>query len=303
MFRFWRSFPFMVAAGLITGLATGGFPETTSKDLQQIALILAMAFSLTEISFRGITLRAELRAIGFALAMSYGLLGGLVILFGVLSPDPGIRSGWILMASVPPAVAVVPVTSFLKGDVRRALISDAVLYCFGLVTVPGLCLLLLSQTAPVGDLVVQTVLLIGLPIIVSRPLRRWPSIRQVRSTAVSLSFFVLVLAIAGSTRDALLGRPDLIAGLLILAFVRTFGLGLLVFLLTRLLSVSRDGRIAATTFAGFKNLGLTVVLAFSFFGVLASLPAIASLILETLWMITLPFLFRVPPGGVDEIPE
>ena len=57
------------------------------------------------------------------------------------------------------------------------------------------------------------------------------------------------------------------------------------------------------TFAGFKNLGLTVVLAFSVFGVSASLPAIISLIFETVWMILLPFLFRVPAKGVTEIPE
>ncbi len=293
----------MVAAGLAVGLATGGFPGAYSKSVQQAALILAMAFSLTEISFQGISPKEEFRGVVLSLAMSYIALGGLVILFGLSSPQPEIRSGWILMAAVPPAVAVVPITSLLKGDVRRALISDAVLYLLGLATVPALSLLFLGESVPVGELVVQTLLLIGVPIVASRPLRRWDRINDARPTAVSVSFFFLVLAIAGSTRDSLLGRPDLLTGLSSLAFVRTFGLGLAVFAITPVLSLSRDGRIAAMTFAGFKNLGLTVVLAFTFFGPLASLPSIVCLIFEILWMSALPLLFRVPVKGVTEIPE
>jgi BASS family bile acid:Na+ symporter len=293
----------MVAAGLVVGLATGGFPAAYSKTVQQVMLILAMGFSLTEISFRGISPKGEARGVALAFAMSYGVLGGLLVLTGLLASEPQIRSGWILMAAVPPAVAVVPITSLLRGDVRRSLISDAVLYLLGLATVPGLSLLFLGASVPVGDLLIQTVLLIGLPILASRPLRMWPRIHEVRPTAVSLSFFFLVVAIAGSTRDSLLGRPDLLLGLSALAILRTFGLGLLLFGIGLLSAWSRENRIAAIVFAGFKNLGLTTVLAFSFFGPLASLPSIVSLIFEILWMSSLPFLFRTPAKGVMEIAE
>lgn len=293
----------MVAAGLVLGLLAGGFPAAYSSGIQQVSLILAMAFSLTEISFRGISPRAEVRGIAVAAALSYLLLGGLVVAFAVLSPDPEIRSGWVLMAAVPPAVAVVPVTSFLRGDVRRSLIADAVLYLLGLATVPALSLLFLGQAVPVDRLVVQTLLLIGLPIVLSRPLRLWSRIGDARPTAVSLSFFVLVFAIAGSTRESLLERPDLLAGLTALSLARTFGLGLLLFVATQSLRVARNGRIMVLTFAGFKNLGLTVVLAFTFFGPLASLPSIVSLICEIVWMGMLPLLFRIPTKGVAEIPE
>lgn len=293
----------MVAAGLVIGLATGGFPQDLSPTIQQIALILAMTFSLTEISFRGIGLRGELRSAGIAFLLSYGILGGLVVMFGLTAGDPGVRNGWMLIAVVPPAVGVVPLTSLLRGDVRRALISDAVLYGLGLLLVPGLSLLLIGQGVPVEGLLLQTLLLIGVPIVASRPLRRWRGVHDTRASGVSVSFFFLVLAIAGSTRDALIGRPDLVGGLLALAGLRTFGLGLALFALTRALSMERDRRITVVTFAGFKNLGLTVVLAFTFFGPLASLPAIASLIFETLWMGALPLLFRTSSRGAAEVSE
>lgn len=292
----------MVAAGLLVGLATGGFPAPLSKPIQQLTLVLAMTFSLTEISFRGISVRTEARGVGLAFAMSYGALGGLILILAALAPESDLRSGWVLMAAVPPAVAVVPVTSLLRGDVRGALISDAVLYMLGLVTVPLLSLALLGQGVPLNDLILQTLLLIGLPMVLSRPLRRWSGIHDARPTAVSVSFFFLVLAIAGSARDVLVGRPDLVLGLSALALLRTFGLGLVVFGAARLAAGSRDARVAASTFSSFKNLGLTVVLASTLFGAVATLPSIVCLIFETVWMGVLPLLFRLPMKGVAQIP-
>ncbi len=301
MFRFWRNFPFMVGAGLLVGLATGGFPAEASGLVQQASLIVAMAFSLTEISFRGISARAEARGLALATLMTYGVLGALVISFGLLAADPLIRSGWVLMGAVPPAVAVVPITSLLRGNVRRSLISDAVLYFVGLAAVPGLSLLFLGEAVPIQTLALQTLLLIGLPVVLSRPLRAWRPVHGARPVAVCVSFFVLVVAIAGSTRPTLLDQPALAEGLAILAFARTIGLGLLIIAVARLARLPRDTRIAAVTFAGFKNLGLTVVLAFTVFGALASLPAIIALIFETVWMSLLPFFFRVPARGVAEV--
>ncbi len=293
----------MVAAGLVVGLATGGFPGDTSRLVQQLALVLAMTFSLTEISFRGISVRAEARGIVLAFAASYGAMGGLLLAFAAWTQEADLRSGWVLMAAVPPAVAVVPITSFLRGNVRSALIADALLYLLGLLMVPALTFALLGQGVPIGELILQTLLLIGVPILLSRVLLRWRRVHDVRSTAVSASFFVLVLAIAGSARDVLLGRPDLVAGLAGLAVLRTFGLGVVLFGAGIALHASRDTRVAASTFGGFKNLGLTVVLASTVFGAVASLPAVMCLIFETAWMSVLPLLYRTPSRGVSEIAE
>ena len=51
-------------------------------------------------------------------------------------------------------------------------------------------------------------------------------------------------------------------------------------------------RVAVTAFSSFKNLGLTVVLAFAVFGPVATLPSIVSLVFEILWLAALPLLFR-----------
>jgi BASS family bile acid:Na+ symporter len=281
----------MVASGLVIGFVTGGFPAF-SREISQIALGLGMTFAMTEISFAGIAPRTEFRRLLIALAMTYGVLSGLILVFALLSSDPGIHDGWVLMASVPPAIAVVPITAYLKGDTRRTVISLALLYLIGLVLVPVITLAFAHRTVPLGDLILQTILLIGLPMLASRPLGRLPTVVAVRTSAVSISFFFLVIAIAGSTRGPLLGRPELLFTLGLFSVARTFGIGLLVLLLGRMLQWGREDQVFLTAFASFKNLGLTVVLAFAVFGSIATLPSIVSLVCEILWLATLPFLFR-----------
>lgn len=291
VFRPWRSFPTMVGAGLVLGLVTGGFPSG-AREISQAALVIATTFALTEISFVGLSPRTEFRSVLLALSLSYVVLSGLVLVYASLAVEPALHDGWVLMAAVPPAVAVVPITSYLRGDTRGTTIALAFLYLLGLALVPGITFAFTRQGVPVEDLLLQTGLLIGIPLLASRPLRHWPLLQGLRPTAVSVSFFVLVTAIVGSTRATLLSRPDLLIPLSFLSFGRTFGLGVVVFGLSRVVRARRDGRIAATTFASFKNLGLTIVLAFAVFGPTATLPSVVSLVFEIGWLATLPWLFR-----------
>jgi BASS family bile acid:Na+ symporter len=281
----------MVASGLVIGFATGGFPAY-SKEISQLALGLGMTFALTEISFASLSPRIEFRRFVVSLLASYGGLSGLVLVFALLSPDPGIHDGWVLMASVPPAISVVPITSYLRGDTRRIVISLAILYLIGLLLVPVITLVFTHQTVPLNDLVLQTILLIGIPMLASRPLRRWRTIAGARTSAVGISFFFLVIAIAGSTRGPLLARPELLLSLALLSLARTFGIGGLLFFLARTLRLTRDSQIALTAFGSFKNLGLAVVLAFAVYGPIATLPSIVSLVCEILWLGTLPLVYR-----------
>ena len=299
--RPWESFPVMVGAGLVVGFATGGYPAGSS-EISQIALVVAMTFSLTEISFEGLSPRAELRGILLSLVMTYGVLSGLLLVFAVTSADPALRDGWVLMAAVPPAVAVVPVTSYLKGNVRRSLISAAFLYVLGLGLVPGITLAFVGRGVPVDLLFFQTLVLIGVPLAASRGLRLWKGVSRARGSVVAISFFFLIVAIAGSTRDTLLANPQVVVSLSLLSFLRTFALGIGIYGIAVALRVPREDQVAAATFSSFKNLGLTVVLAFSFFGAAATLPSIVSLVFEILWIPALPLVFRFPRtrrSGVD----
>ena len=116
----------MVVTGLVLGLLTGGSP-VAPQEVSTLFLVVAMTLALTEIRVEGLRFRTELRAFSVASFWNYGVLTGLVLVFALLTPDPDLRAGWVVMAAVPSAIAVIPLTSILRGNVRSALVSTALL--------------------------------------------------------------------------------------------------------------------------------------------------------------------------------
>src|SRR5438034_10041088 len=178
----------MVASGLVVGFATGGFPAY-SKEISQVALVLGMTFAMTEISIAGISARAEVGPFLLALGMSYVVLSGLILAFAVVSSDPQIRNGWVLMAAVPPAIAVVPITSILKGDTRRAVIALALLYVLGLGLVPAIPPVFTNRSAPSGQVFPRTVFLVEVRPVAPASLRGCPQPATSDGGAVACPFF------------------------------------------------------------------------------------------------------------------
>jgi len=280
----------MVASGLVLGLLVGDH-LAFAKEIGTVALIVAMTLALTQVRLGGLSGRTEMRAFFPALGWNYLVLSGLVLGFALLTPDPDLRAGWVVMAAVPSAIAVVPLTSIARGNVRSALVSTALLYVLSLVLVPVITLAFAGRVPPLTDLAVQTFLQIGLPLLASRILVRLPTVERVRPLGVNVSFFVLVAMVAGANRLAF-ADLGLVLSLTGAALVRTFGIGLAVLGLAILMRRPNEERVAWTLFGSFKNLGLTALLALSLFGARAAIPAIVSLLFEILWLASLPVILR-----------
>lgn len=279
----------MVIAGLLLGFAIG--PVGGQKEIATVALVVAMTFALTEIRLAGLRAKTEARPFVAAVFWNYVVLTGIILGFAVLTPDPDLRNGWVVMAAVPSAIAVVPLTSIVKGNVRSALVSSALLYLLALILVPAITLGFADRAVSASEVAVQTFLQIGVPLLASRVLVRIPAIRRVRPVGVNLSFFVLMAMVAGGNRIAF-ADPGLVLSLTGAALARTFGIGLAVLGLTALTRRPREERVSWTLFASFKNGGLTALLALSLFGARAAIPAIVALLFEILWLAVLPLLFR-----------
>src|SRR3989441_3894895 len=191
----------MVSAGLLLGLAFG--PLGGKKEIATVARVVAMTLALTEIRLEGLSLGSEARAFAPAVFWNYVVLTGIILGFAVLTPNPDLRNGWVVMAAVPSAIAVVPLTSIIKGNVRSALVSSALLYLIALILVPAITLGFADRAVPASEVAVQTFLQIGVPLLASRVLVRIPAIRPVRPGGANLSFFVLMTIVAGRQRIAL----------------------------------------------------------------------------------------------------
>lgn len=282
----------MVSLGAILGAATGGFPGSYATPVATVALVLAMTFSLADVRFAGLSVRAEARAFGRAFVWNYVVLSGLIVALGFLYADPSLRNGWIVMAAGPSAIAVIPLTTTLHGNARNALVSTALLYVAALGLYPGLTLAFAGQAMDVGQLAVQIVIQIVLPLAASRPLAQHAALGRHRQGIVNVSFFVLVFAIIGINRSVFFQSPELVAGLAAGAFVRTWVIGLVAYVVSGRMGATREQRVSDTLFATLKNLALAALVALALFGPLAAMPAIVCLFFEIAWLVPMQRLFQ-----------
>ncbi|MDI6859305.1 MAG: hypothetical protein QMC85_02295 [Methanocellales archaeon] len=261
------------------------------------ALILLMTFSLTDVKLRGLDIRADLSSIAVALMLNYVFLSGIILVLTILLiRDVSLFRGFVVMATIPPAIATVPLSTLLKGDTRLALIANASIYMLSILLVPAILLLSLgtSAVAPLQILVVLLELII-LPLFISRAIIRVPYYEQLkedRNILINLGFFIVIYVVIGLNRDILLHESSTLLLVSIIAFMRTFFSGTLVHKIGRMLGVPFERNVTYTLFGSYKNLGLAATIALLLFGVRATIPSVVCIIFEVLMFTYFSALFH-----------
>jgi BASS family bile acid:Na+ symporter len=128
--------------------------------------------------------------------------------------------------------------------------------------------------------IVEIVLLfILLPIIASRFLR---SYHIDTIPPINLGFFLVTYTVIGLNSQALSGDIIVVA---LMAFVRTFLIGSIVYLCAALAGVEIQKRISYTLLASFKNMGVAAAVSLVLFGSQAGIPAAVCILAETAFYI------------------
>jgi BASS family bile acid:Na+ symporter len=117
-----RSSSFIFALAVILGLCYPA-PAHILEPLITPALLMIMIFSIVEID---LSTRGELKGTLIGLCLNYILLSSLIIVLSSFLADESLRQGFVVMAAVPPAVAVLPLTKLLRGDSRLSLYAEAI---------------------------------------------------------------------------------------------------------------------------------------------------------------------------------
>lgn len=277
----------MMIVALAIALLFGGFPEAypkMNKDVAMLSLMVMMSFSLCSMQLRGLKLASHRAPVGKAFALSFVLSTGVTIALAYLFTGD-LRNGWILAAAVPSAVSVIPFTLILGGDMESTLVSSAALYIIALVLTPLLTLLFIGQAVSVETLLWYTLMLIAVPVAVSRGLRRVRIDPYGRSIAINISFAVLVIAVAGANRSVFFGEPGLLLALIAVAVIKTFGIGAVVNWWDRRKGVAWDQRVPQVLFATHKNTGMAAALAIALLGPTAAMPATVCMTVDIAWLI------------------
>lgn len=260
-------------------------PAEATEALVTPALMIMMAFSLKEVDFgRDIRSPGSLKRGAIGILLNYGLLSGLILLLSDGLSDESLRQGFIIMAAVPPAVAVLPMTRILKGDMSLSFSGEILSYLASLLLMPLIIYLFFRQAGISPLYLIQiSIILILIPALASRLVRLLPINPLL---PINLGFFLVTYTVIGLNQGALWSDGESAAWI---SFARTFAVGLAVYVLARSAGLNREHSVSYTLLGSFKNLGLAAAVSLMLFGPAAGLPAAFCVIAETAFFILLSF--------------
>ena len=278
-----RNSSFIFTLAVVFGLGYPG-PAHYLEPLITPVLLMMMVFSMVEID---LSIRGDPKGAMIGFGINYILLSGLILVLSSNLRDEGLRQGFVVMAAVPPAVAVLPLTKLLDGDSSLSLYSEALCYLASLILMPGIIFVFTSRTGVSLSYISEIALLLILfPAIASRFLR---GRRLDTIPPINLGFFLVTYTVLGLNSQAMFVDVNSVA---LIAIARTFVIGAAVYLCARLAGVKVQKRISYTLFASFKNLGMAAAVSMVLFGPKAGIPAAVCILAETAFYILFAALRR-----------
>ena len=277
-----------LAAGLL-------LPQAVPVTRHLVLPALALAMALATMEIESAVFRRPRQLIFPALLgviMNYIILGNIIIgMAALMIRDETVWVGFVLLAAVPPAVAVIPFSIFLRGNGLLSLFGTVGAYLGALAIMPLIAFGLLSSMAfdPLKLLLIILELIV-LPLVVSRLLIQRALKERIgpyRGTVTNWSFFVVLYAMVGLNRDGILGQPLTLLPIVSIAIASTFFLGVLIDWVLSLFHIPKETRTSLVLLGTLKNQGMAGGLALTLFSQEAALPAAISTMVMTVYIIWL----------------
>ncbi len=289
-----RNRDFILFLGLLLGLFFDSASQWT-RPLVLPALGCVMTLSTIGISTDTFRKPGSLVLPSFlGVLMSYGVLSSVILaMAAVLVHDEALWSGFVILAAVPPAVAVIPFADFLKGDRVYALIGTSGGYLAGLFLMPFTALVFLEMTIakPFTILIIILELIIA-PLVVSRVLMRTSMdsrLAPYKGTVTNWCFFVVVYTVVGLNQEHFVRNPIGLIPVFLIAACSTFALGFVIERIAILLKVKADITTSLVLLGTLKNYGLAAGVSLALFGSETALPATVSTIFMIIYIIWLGY--------------
>ena len=283
-----------LAAGLL-------LPQVVPVTRHLVLPALALAMALATMEIESAVFRRPRSLIFPALLgviMNYIILGNIIIgMAALMIRDETIWIGFVLLAAVPPAVAVIPFSVFLRGNGLLSLFGTVGAYLGALAIMPLIAFGLLSSMAfDPFKLLIIILELIVLPLAVSRLLIQRAlkeRIEPYRGTITNWSFFVVLYTLVGLNRD---DHPrsaaDPPAHRLDCDRLHRSFLGFLIDWVLSLFHIPKETRTSLVLLGTLKNQGMAGGLALTLFSQEAALPAAVSTMVMIGYIIWLDFKKR-----------
>jgi len=290
-----RNFIFLLAitAGLLFDYSA---QWTRFLVLPALSLIMTLAisgiFSTVPSFSRSLLIPALL-----GIFMNYVLLGNFIVgMSAFLVHEEPLWAGFVIMAAVPPAVAVVPFANIFKGDETYAVAGTIGAYIGALIIIPVIAFGLSDLSSiNITRIFIVAAELIFLPVIISLVLV-WKNVHKkiepIRGILTDWSFFLILYTLVGLNREIIMGRPFYLVPAAVIAFACTFLLGFLIEWIGTLFHFNKEKLTSLYLLGTLKNYGLAGGVALSLFSKEAALPAIILTVVMFIYTIWLNFKKR-----------
>lgn len=285
-----RNFIFILAITL--GLVLPGPAAWTSKlMIPALALVMSLATIAVPNDYF-LKLRSILLPSLSGIIMTYVVLGGVILAAAaLLISDRNIWIGFVLIAAMPPAVAVIPFTALLEGNVSHTLSGTVSSYLAALLIMPLMLRIFIGTGfADPYELFRIMLLLIILPLVLSRLIlyfQMQERIAPVRGILTDWGFFIVLYSIIGVNRDLIFAKPLMALPVIMVVLLATFVLGFAIAKIGGFFRINRKDIISLVLLGTLKNQGIAGGLALVLFEKDAALPSAfysIFMILYFLWL-------------------
>jgi bile acid:Na+ symporter, BASS family len=262
------------------------FKLDSYKDAIDILLGIIMFFSIRPFFKHKMAIRQKMSHVVMAVFFNYILLSGIYLLLGYMFFRTDVLfTGYILLAIVPPAIAIVPLCYIAKCDTESADVAMFISFLLSIVIVPSMMFLIFGKSISMLKMFEIMAVLIIIPLILAYLTRNVESRIFSYSKAITNFLLGLVIILGMSlNRHVFFTFDTQTIYIYLISIIAILGTGLLVYLLTKY-SYGKGEAITYTLYATHKNVGSAITIALTFFAPITAVPAIVSLVVQVIFFI------------------
>jgi len=256
-------------------------------------LVVMMTLSIKDAHIGHFSRANYKRMIGVVLINYFLMTPILIILAKLFITNETYLYGCIILASVPPAAAIIPLAHLYHGDIKDSILGEIACYLFALVYSPTLVYLLLGEKVEILIFIKLLFLMILLPLLLGRLIHN-VQLKINHRLVINLIFGVSFYIFIGLNRDIFFKDWQEMLRLVLLFILITFGLSTVIFRFLKHEKVKKTQDIMYVLFGTFKNGNGAATIAIALFGPAAAVPvAVRGMILPFYFMF-LSYLFNQP---------
>ena len=284
---------FILILAVILGLLIGDW-AILLKEYTFYILAIVMTFSTTGISTKAmLPLKEMIVPMLLGSFLNYVVFGVVIISVSYwLMPTPELFLGFVVIASTPPGVAVIPFSHILDGDLKYAIVGTLGAFISSLFFAPLIVSLFSNVDGGIEplQLFITMVQLVLLPLLISRfllwkPIK--PTIEKLRGRIVDWGFALIIFTAVGLNRQVFFSNFDILLLVSLVLFIGIFGLGWFYEWFSKKIGISAPVAVTQNLLVTIKSSGFAVVTALTLFGTEAAIPSAVMAIFVLMYLLYL----------------